>query len=68
MGLFLFEIDEQGNEIQLKLHLDVGLLDQLAKTLKFLTIEFAKFFGADVAWLATQTFEFGLYIGQFDDA
>ncbi len=50
------------------LHLDVGLLDQLAKSLKLLTVQFAELFWTDVAGLSTQTFELGLHVGQFDDA
>ena len=45
-------------------HLDIGLFNQLSKFFKILLVDFAKFFGTDVARLAAQALELGLNIGQ----
>jgi hypothetical protein len=38
------------------IHLDICLLDQLAKSFKLLPIEFTEILRADIAWLAAKAF------------
>lgn len=68
VGKHTLRVGREGWKLALSIHFDVGLLDKSAKALKFLAVESAELFGADVAWLTAKAFESGLHVGQFDDA